>query len=115
MRMKLPLIHRRNEGEVCRNGINWTVTKISAPLIVFKMWRLTLYFRRRSDYLMLMSEAPTKRYVFGFDWTTLWSIGSIRPDFERRGIIVDGVPISLEFMEDVLLPIFQKDQKENIL
>lgn len=55
-----------------------------------------------------MSAGAKRRYIFGFDWHNFWTIGSIRPDFERRGIIVGDVPVSLEFIEDVIVPLHKR-------
>jgi len=45
------MIYRRAEGIASRQGINWTNDKASSPMIVIKVWRLMIFFRRRSKWI----------------------------------------------------------------
>ena len=45
------MIYRRAESVAPRQGINWTNDKANSPMIVIKVWRLMIFFRRRSKWV----------------------------------------------------------------
>lgn len=61
------LIHHVNEGEFCRQGINWRRGADTKFGVIVKLWRFTWYYRVRADYLC---EPPNscKRVVFEFHY-----------------------------------------------
>lgn len=98
------LIHRRAEGDTCRNGLNWTWDKSSQPTLVFRLGKLIIYFRRRSDYIF-NSNPNAKwyyRYIFSCDWVGYFLVGALQYKFETNTLQVRNKSVTYEQLVDFI-------------
>lgn len=78
------LIHRRREGCIVRNGINWEWSHTSAPCLILRLGNLCVYFRRRATRLYSGMDKGTPRCVFSVDWAGYYFVASLNYDWETK-------------------------------
>jgi hypothetical protein len=93
------LIHRRSEGEILRNGINWTRDWSTSFGVILRMGPIILGYRRRSPHI----EAKKRNLFHGCYARKPFIFGGLAFDFNTNSLMdSSGKRLTIEFLLDFL-------------
>lgn len=101
------LVHRINEGEICRQGINWSSSSATKLRLVLRLWRFNWYLRIRQ---MWLCEAPNscKKFVFDFSYSSVSRDGfvhvtsSIEYNYQMNLFRIENKLVTRELLTDMI-------------
>lgn len=95
------MIHRRVEGTIIRQGINWNKDIDTFLSVQLRIWVFIFGFRIRSKKLMQESEGSLKKFYWYFNICGYAAGRSVVENFEDRTVNICGKKVSFELLEEI--------------
>lgn len=95
------------EGTTAVNGLNWGWDRASQPRIALRLWRLMIYFRRRSNWIMegnkeAHNTPKMKRIYWDVSWQHYFLMGGLEYDFMTKRLVFNNRAISFQMLIDFI-------------
>lgn len=91
------MIHRRSEGEMMRQGLNWLHCPFGTNIAI-RTWRMVFGF-------WFFPHRPLRQKLrFFFGWERVFALCGVEVDVLMHAIRLNGVSISIDLLERMTMP-----------